>query len=472
MTVISNKAGALLNKHAVLLLIVLLGAGLRSHDLFERSLWYDEVFSVSVSDPSYSLSAVFDLTVNDVHPPFYQILLWLVHKVFGFGEHVGRALSAILGVAIIPSIYMLGRRLFNEHAGLIAALLSAVNFMLVAESKEARSYSLLVLLVIWSFLAFIKMVERKNPGSIFIYAAIAAMLVNTHYFGFFPVMTHFILFVIFCARSGFNKRLFMAGAVAGLFVLGSILPLTYHVVQNFGRTGTWIPKPATDFVVNAFVLQFGDTSVVVICLFFLVLGLGALLRAEDKSDALKVVLLWCFLGFSIAYVRSVLATPILSFKNTIVFAPALIVLVSYGFSLVRDNFVRWLLLTFVCVMSVAYLFSDPDYSKLKIPHDLRAPLLKISSNKAGWPVYGGEIYSDYVRILHLPLHIESYEVLEAKLMANTITPCFYVLDDRFWPYQKHLNVELVERTSFENNFLSVFRVKGEADCKLSSTAFP
>lgn len=71
-------------------LAVAFGTVLRIYDLLGRSLWYDEVFSVGVSDPENSLSEVFYQTVQDVHPPFYQILLWLVFRVFGYGEWPGR----------------------------------------------------------------------------------------------------------------------------------------------------------------------------------------------------------------------------------------------------------------------------------------------------------------------------------------------------------------------------------------------
>lgn len=470
---ISTKLEVLWNKYLLLFFIVLLGVGLRSYGLFERPLWYDEVFSVHVSDPHRSLNAVFNMTVKDVHPPLYQVVLWVVHKFFGFGEYVGRVFSVVLGTAIIPSMYLLGRHLFNERVALLAALLTAVNFILVTKAQEARSYSLLVLLIIWSFLTLSRMIEKRSVGSVVAYAVVAAALVNTHYFGFLPVMAQFILLLYLLTRSGFDKKMLVASLVAGLVVLISILPVAYYIMLNLSRTGTWIAAPTTDFVVEAFVVQFGDVSVALISVFFIVFGLGALLRLEDRSDALKILLLWCFFCFLIAYIRSVFFAPVLSFTNTIIFAPVLIVLVSYGFGQVRDTFSRGVLLVFVCVMSIVYLMDSPDYSKLRIVHDLRSPLIKIFKERTGWPVYGGGIYLDYLNVLGLPIRVEPYEVLESKVVAHTIPPCFYVLDERWWQdYQKHLNIEIVERTIFENNSLSVFRVKGEADCKLSSVAFP
>ncbi|WP_214512428.1 glycosyltransferase family 39 protein [Pseudomonas brassicacearum] len=431
------------------------------------------MFSISVSDPSHNLAAVFNMTVADVHPPLYQVFLWLVHKVFGFGEQPGRVFSVILGVAIIPSMYFLGRRFFDERIGLFAALLTAINFILVAEAQEARSYSLLVLLVVWSFLMLFRMIERKSFGAVLIYAAIAALLVNTHYFGFFPVMTQFVLLLYFFTRSGFDHKLFVATLVAGLIVLGSILPIAYHIVQNLGRTDAWIQKPSRNFVVEAFIMQFGDVFVAIMSVFFIAVGMAALLRSEDKNDALKTLLLWCCLGFLIAYVKSMFFTPILSFKNTIIFVPALIVFEAYGVALVRDALVRWLLLLSLGALSITYIMDEPDFSKLRIAHDLRGPLIRIESENTGWPVYGEAINSNYFRILGSSIRVASYEMLESGVAEHTISDCIYVLNDDRWDgRQKHVDVELVERASYEKNSLSVFRTKHGAGCKLTSAIAP
>ncbi|WP_395601407.1 hypothetical protein AB4P97_17530 [Pseudomonas sp. A1230] len=90
--------------------IIVLGAMLRSYQLFEKSLWMDELFSAWASDPENDFNTVFHRTVEDVHPPLYQILLWGIYKVFGYGEMVGRVFSVVLGVAVIPMMYVLGRK--------------------------------------------------------------------------------------------------------------------------------------------------------------------------------------------------------------------------------------------------------------------------------------------------------------------------------------------------------------------------
>lgn len=462
----SKQIKQLFNKYTLLLLIIAFGAVLRSYDLFGKSLWYDEVFSVNVSDPNNSLSEVFHLTVEDVHPPFYQIMLWLVFHVFDYGERVGRVLSLVFGVALLPAIYCLGQKLFNERVGTIAALLSAVNFIFIAAARDTRSYSLLVFLAVMSFLFFLRLIEKKNAPTVVVYAVFASMLVNTHYFGFFMVMTQFVLLFYFSMRAGVDKRLLVSGGAAGLIIFFSLIPLFSYVLINLRRTDTWIQKPNEDFLIEVFVLLFGDLSVVLLCGMFMVFALAKLFVQADKSDSLKVLMLWWFLGFTMAWLRSLFYTPILSPRNMIVFVPVIIVLVSFGFNLVRENFVRWLLLGFVCVMSVSSYLASPEYSKLRIEHDLRSPVKKIIEDARNIPVYGDSVYSDYLKILGSPVRAAPYEKLVAEIKEHNTPHCFYILDiDRLRDYSDQLDVMVVEKVEYQKSSIALLKSNGTQGCE-------
>ena len=462
----SKRDKKIFRKYVPLLLIVVLGMVLRLNDLLEKSLWYDEVFSVGVSNPNNSLSEVFHQTVEDVHPPFYQILLWLVFHVFGYEEWVARVFSVVLGVALIPSIYCLGRKLFNERVGMIAALLSSVDFVLIALSRDARSYSLLVFFGVVSFLFFFRVVERKNVREVCLYTAFASLLVNTHYFGFFLVMAQFIFLLYFSVRTGLDRRLFIASCAAALGVALSLIPVLSYMLENFKKTDTWIRKPEDGFLVEWFTLLFGNQTIALICGMFMVFALMKLLVVEDRKDSLKLLLVWWFLGFTVAWLRSSLFTPILSFRNMVVFVPVILIFVAYGFSLVRDDFVRWMLLVFVCVMSISFYLMSPDYSKLRIEHDLRSPVKKIIGEAKNVPVYAGAIYAGYFNILGSSIRPLPYEVLIAELTQKATPPCFYVIDiDQVHDESERLTKMLVEHVKYQNNSIALYGVKEGHGCE-------
>lgn len=363
-------------------------------------------------------------------------------------------------------MYCLGRKLFNQQAGLIAALLSSVNFFLIALSREARSYSLLILLAVVSFLLFFRFVEKKSFNTAVLYTVCASLLVNTHYFGVFPVMTQFALLLYFSIRTGLERRLFVAGGVAASAVVFSLTPVLSYMLLNFKRTDTWIQRPEENFFLEWFGLLFGSLTVALICGMFVVVALGRFLLLKDEKDSLKILLVWWLLGFTLVWVRSSFFTPVLSFKNMAIFAPVIVIFVSCGFALVRDGSIRWILLTFVCVLSVSYYSSSPDYSRLRMEHDLRSPVKKIIDEARNVPVYAGAIYAGYFKVLGSSVRPVPYEVLEARLMVDAPPPCFYVIDlKQVHDYSGQLGLMVVESLQYQDNSIALYKRKDAFDCE-------
>ena len=125
----------------VLLAIIVLGAALRFYLIGSKGLWLDEAFSVWMGQQP--LSDMFSWLLRiDHHPPLYYILL---HFWIGLGDSaaVVRAFSALVGTLTIPVIYLVGRRLVNWKAGLLAALILALSPFHVRFAQETRMYTLL-----------------------------------------------------------------------------------------------------------------------------------------------------------------------------------------------------------------------------------------------------------------------------------------------------------------------------------------
>ena len=144
-----------------LLLILVLAAFLRFYHLDAQSLWADEGNSVSLS--GRSLPSITAGAGHDIHPPLYYYLLHFWMRVFGNSEFAVRALSALLGTALVYLTYLLGRRLSNYRLGLVAAFLSAISPFQVYYSQETRMYILLAALSALSVYSFIKFLEAEAP---------------------------------------------------------------------------------------------------------------------------------------------------------------------------------------------------------------------------------------------------------------------------------------------------------------------
>jgi 4-amino-4-deoxy-L-arabinose transferase-like glycosyltransferase len=159
-----------------------LAALLRFTNLGLQSLWVDEALTAWVLDPS-PLDTFDNLADREATPPLYYALAWLWTRVLGEGDVALRSLSALLGTATVPAVYLAGARLVNARTGIVAAALVATSPYLIWYSQEARSYSLAMLLAALS-LAFLGGATSADRGrrDLVLWAITCSLLVATHYF--------------------------------------------------------------------------------------------------------------------------------------------------------------------------------------------------------------------------------------------------------------------------------------------------
>jgi mannosyltransferase len=171
---------------AGVLAVTVLAAGLRFATLDARGFWSDEVATVNVV--AGGLADLSErLRETEGTPPLYYLLAWGWAQLFGTGEAGLRSLSALLGTATVPVAFLAGRTLVSRRVGLVAALLVAVNPMLVWYSQEARAYALLVLLGGASFVLTLRAREDPRPRTLLAWALVAILTVLTHYYGGFLI---------------------------------------------------------------------------------------------------------------------------------------------------------------------------------------------------------------------------------------------------------------------------------------------
>lgn len=144
--------------------IIVVGFVLRLHRIGDKGLWLDEAFSVWMARNTLPELIAWLLRV-DQHPPLYYALL---HLWLWFGDsaaHV-RTLSALFGTLTLPVIFLLGRRISGNAAGLIAALILALSPFHVRFAQETRMYTLLTLNVSLATLALVYLLSDPRTATI------------------------------------------------------------------------------------------------------------------------------------------------------------------------------------------------------------------------------------------------------------------------------------------------------------------
>jgi len=142
--------------------VLLVATMLRFYRLTAQSFWADEGNSISLAQRSLVL--ITRGAAYDIHPPLYYYLLWGWIRIFGDGEFAVRALSAVLGVALVYVTWLLGRRLSGQRVGLLAGFLAAISPYQVYYSQEARMYVLAALSGALSVYLFVRLLENASHG--------------------------------------------------------------------------------------------------------------------------------------------------------------------------------------------------------------------------------------------------------------------------------------------------------------------
>jgi hypothetical protein len=226
--------------------ILALGAALRFWGLGRESFWHDEAWSWALIQGD----TVRLLAEQDAHPPLYFLLLKGWAAIFGTGEAALRALSALFGIAALPLIFRLARRLGDDATALLATLLLALSPYHVLFSQEARSYTLLFALALGSLNLLFDARQAPCRGKWAAWAVLTAGVMYTHYMGGFFILAEVAVAAILRRdRPGYFKEFFWASVGAFALYVPWMPTFVRHTLLIGG--GFWIPPLSARGLVNA-----------------------------------------------------------------------------------------------------------------------------------------------------------------------------------------------------------------------------
>lgn len=146
---------------ALPLLLVLAAFALRALSLVAQPLWRDEVDALRFATVPWAKMLV-SFTRPGWNGPLYYLLLRGWVALAGRSEYALRFFSLALGVLCVPLIYTLGRRLFDQQAGLLAALLLTFSPYMVWYGQEVKMYTLLPALALLAIYALRRAIEGEG----------------------------------------------------------------------------------------------------------------------------------------------------------------------------------------------------------------------------------------------------------------------------------------------------------------------
>jgi mannosyltransferase len=288
------------------------------YDLGDKSLWYDETFTIGTVDRPLG-DALWRISHWELNQsPFYLLTLgW--HRL-GDGEVFLRLPAAAFTVATVPLVFVLGRRLLDPWAGAIAAAVFAGHGLVVEWSQQVRGYSMATFLIVVATLLLLRAVDRpSSTGRIVAYSLVAAVAAYAHLLNVLVIAAHGLW--LLAARPVPVRVLRIA--VPTLAVLGA--PLAVHVLTRQGDPLYWVGEPTGRNVAGelADVAGGGVRHLVV-------LGGLAVLGALAVWRRTVLPVLWLAVPVLVVLASTFTVKPLLVSRFLIMVVPALAFLVAAG----------------------------------------------------------------------------------------------------------------------------------------------
>jgi mannosyltransferase len=308
-----------------LLLLTAAAAGLRILGLTARGLSMDEGFSTFLARSSAASfrTMVWRSEFNMVL--YYGLLRLWMH--LGHSEFVIRLLSVLFSAATVPVIYFLGLRLFGRKAALVATVLLVVHPSHLLLAQEARSYSLVMLLISLSSLFFLRLLESPSWRNCAAYAVLSAAAVYSHFFAALVMAAQWLALLAF--PKGSLPRKALLECIALLVVL--LAPVGVFLLHSSQSHVAWVPNTGLSQVLD--VLYFWTLSKAR-CLVYVALWMVAIwcaIQMPRKPEAWPYwfALAWLLVPFAIVAAVS-LSRPLLVPRFLAIGIPAAILLAAAG----------------------------------------------------------------------------------------------------------------------------------------------
>lgn len=394
----------------LLLSVVAVAAAIRLAWLGSTPLWWDEFVTLGRAKlslghiwQSLSYQGPSDSSL-DSSPPLLHFILHFVLALGGTSETWVKLPSVVFGVLTVLALYPFGTRLFGGRSGLYASALLTLSLYHLHYSREARPYSLYLLLGIASLHLLLRALETNRFRDWTFYVLAASGSLYASYLGGAGLLAQggYVAGMALCRGLPRGR---LVPAMAGLSAVAvSYLPwlpghlfhmeLIYSPGSDMGLT--W------DFLARA-MLEFTTQST----LFLACAGFGVLVGLRRNRSGLALLLLWLAtpLAAALALRTGIAVNP----RYLISFVPGLALLAGAGL----DGLVKGVslglpgraaaLLGLLAAVGLSWpsLTGLPDYYR-RDQHSVRDDLLSLAENAPGFDTLA------FVRNRHLKVFARWY----------------------------------------------------------------
>lgn len=311
----------------LLIVITAIGAILRFYNLSKNSLWLDEASTYYLSSNTFEQIWAVGFSADN-NPPLFH---WLMHLMLMLGnnEFILRLLPVLMGILVIPVVYLIGKEFKDENTGLIAATLIAFSPFCLNYAQEAYSYSMVLFVSSLMFLFYLKAIKTNTNTNWILFGMFSALAFWTHFYTFVPLLILYAYTLILIAKTnrewirGFTYSIINTTIIAA--------PLAYMAISRFMTLSS---QPVTYGVlglplIGETIYRFSGFNWYVALIYVTLLGFGVgYLFLKDKKLCLFSVL---FIVFPIIISVLLSAKITMNPRYLIYLLPIIFVTIAYSY---------------------------------------------------------------------------------------------------------------------------------------------
>ncbi len=371
----------------VILLVIVLGFGLRAAYLGHQSFWTDEILTVDAASVRFR-----DLFTRprdyNLMPLYYAIM----HGMLQVSRQEAwlRLPSALAGGVSIALFYQTLRFWFGDGVALKGAFLLAISPLHVWYSQEARAYTLVLLLCLGS-VAALQGLER-SPGSWsrrLLLVLVTAGALHAHFIALGFVVLVLVRLLISPMPASRVERLLLCGAIVVLCLPAvsrlallltsaghsggaaqqgtalaqglAYLAWTFTTGFSLGPTLTELHSPDATRVA----IHWLPLAVPVLGLVSAAVGVGVWRLWRERRDLFVFILLWALIPAAVAALAAVRTPYRFHVRYCLVAIPPFLLVLAIALDRSRRVLARSALLAFsvVAALSLCNYFFDPRYQR-------------------------------------------------------------------------------------------------------------
>ncbi|MDI6782775.1 MAG: glycosyltransferase family 39 protein [bacterium] len=238
----------------LLLLIILMGTGLRLYRLGAEDLWLDEIYTIERAKTPWSTLTLPQFAPRVVTHFLFDFVIMHVWLKLGETATTIRLFSALVGIMSILVLYFVGKLLFDARIGLFGAGLLTLSSYHIYYSQEARAYALQVLFILGMVYFFYRGSDAGKPKFWLAFAGIALFAIYLQAFSVFSWIALNVYFIVrLCLKR--NKPKIVPWLISqGVICLGCLPYFVYLLNPSTSDQLIWIPHPSVQNISSTFEL--------------------------------------------------------------------------------------------------------------------------------------------------------------------------------------------------------------------------